>query len=102
MRYGTKYHGGPVRLSAPVVRRCAVSVTSTYRRKSGTSREIAQTHGAMTITNATKPAIDARMRGRRRQLAYGMATMSGTASATGPLVMTPNPIAIQARVGFSR
>ena len=29
IRYGTKYHGGPVRLSAPVVSRCAVSVTRT-------------------------------------------------------------------------
>ena len=29
IRYGMKYHGGPVRLSAFVANRCAVSVTST-------------------------------------------------------------------------
>jgi hypothetical protein len=28
-RYGTKYHGGPVRLSSSVAMRAAVSVTST-------------------------------------------------------------------------
>src|SRR5947209_1348642 len=65
------------------------------------AREIAHTHGAMAITNTASPANDQSAPKRFRQMEYGMAASSGRAMATGPLVMTPKPMAAQARMQWS-
>src|SRR5205085_9223178 len=52
----------------------------------------------MMATNATSPNHDQSAPKRLRLMANGMATSSGTAMATGPLVMTPRAMAAQARI----
>src|SRR5881398_2012090 len=66
------------------------------------AREIAQTHGAIAAMKSARPAHDQSARKRFRQIAYGMATSSGRAIATGPLVITPKPMASQARADHFR
>src|SRR3977135_361006 len=61
------------------------------------AREIAHTHGAMASTKSARPRHDHSARNRLREIAYGMATSNGNTIATGPFVITPTPIASQAR-----
>src|SRR5258708_24340912 len=62
------------------------------------AREIAQTHGVMTTTNAITAKIEQSARPFFRLMAYGMAMSIGTAIATGPFVNTPNAMAAQATI----
>ena len=87
---GKKYQKGPVRRSSSVVRRWKVSVTRAYSRKSGTSRDMANSHGRRSATKSSTATGSQSAYQRRRQARYGTITMRGKANPIGPLVNTPS------------